>query len=171
MAQRTNGSIRGTVNDESGAALPGATVTITSEASIGGSRTEVTNDIGVFRFPSISVGTYSAEISLDGFGTVRVESVDVRMNATTTVNVILKLATVTETITVIGESPVLDVIQSSVSSSYKNEMLAEIPTRRNLWDMMQVSPAISQTFGKALILRPTSKSSIPVCNSAGSGLR
>jgi hypothetical protein len=146
-AQRTTGTIRGTVTDDTGAVLPGATVTISSEALIGGTRTEVTNEVGVFRFPSMSVGTYTVEIAMDGFDTVRVEQTDVRMNATATVNVTLKLATLSETITVVGESPVLDVTQSSSSSSYKNEMLEEIPTGRNMYDMMQASPGMSQTYG------------------------
>jgi len=147
MAQRTTGGIRGTVTDDSGGVLPGATVVISSDALIGGSRTLVTNDVGVFRLPSTSVGTYTVEVSMGGFDTVRVEQVDVRLNATATVNVTLKIATLAETVTVLGESPVLDVTQSSSSTSYKNEMLADVPTKRNMYDMMHVAPGMSQTGG------------------------
>ena len=66
---QTTGNIRGTVTDETGGVLPGATATITSDALIGGSRTVATNDVGVFRFPSIPVGTYVVEVTMDGFRT------------------------------------------------------------------------------------------------------
>ena len=70
---QTTGNLRGTVTDDTGAVLPGASVTIFSAAIIGGSRSDVTNEVGVYRFPALSVGTYTVEVSMDGFETYRVE--------------------------------------------------------------------------------------------------
>ena len=127
--------------------LPGATVTISSDALLGGTRTTVTNESGVFRFAALSVGTYSAEVSMDGFETVRVENIDVRLNATANVPVGLQLGGVAETITVVGEAPVVDVAASDVSTSFKKEMLEELPTQRNMYDLMQVSPGMTVDVG------------------------
>ncbi len=140
---QTTGNIRGVVTDETGGVLPGATVTITSEALIGGPRIVVTNEIGVFRFPSIAVGTYVVEVTMDGFSTYRVEGVAVPLNGTATVNAALPLATVTEAVTVSGEPPILDVTDSGFSSGWKGEMIEDLPTNRNFWDLMQASPGIA----------------------------
>jgi len=74
------GNIRGTVTDETGAVLPGATVTIRSEAIIGGSREQVTNELGVYRFISIPIGTYDVEATLASFETKRIEAVRVALD-------------------------------------------------------------------------------------------
>jgi hypothetical protein len=142
-AAQTTGNIRGTISDESGGVLPGATVTILSDALMGGSRTVTTNVMGVYRFPSLSVGTYVVEVSMNGFETFRMENVDVKLNSTATVNVHLKLATVAEAITVVGVSPVVDVTKSGVSTSFKNEMVEEVPTYRNFYDYVKMAPGMS----------------------------
>jgi hypothetical protein len=140
---QTTGNIRGEVTDETGGVLPGAAVTITSEALIGGPRTVFTNEIGVFRFPSIAVGTYVVEITMDGFNSYRVEGVEVTLNGTTTVNAALPLATVAETVTVSGEPPILDVTDSGQSDGWRGELIEDLPTNRNFWDLMQASPGIA----------------------------
>lgn len=139
--------MRGTVTDESGAVLPGATVTIQSSALIGGSRTAVTNEVGVFRFPSLPVGTYSVQIELPGFVAHRVDNVPVSLESQATVNAALQVAKVAETVSVVGESPVVDVSRSGMAASIKNELLEEVPTRRNMYDLMHVMPGMSATYG------------------------
>jgi hypothetical protein len=149
-AAQTTGNIRGTVFDESGGVLPGATVTVLSDALMGGTRTVTTNEMGVYRFPSLSVGRYAVEVSLSGFETFRMENVDVTLNSTATVNVYLKLATVSEAITVTAESPVVDVTKSGVSTSFKNEMVEEVPTYRNFYDYVKMAPGMSAVREGAL---------------------
>jgi hypothetical protein len=143
---QTTGNIRGTVTDETGAVLPGAAVTIYSDAIIGGSRATVTNEIGVYRFPSQAVGTYAVEVTVEGFETHRVENVEVAIGRTATINVPIKLATLAESITVTSASPVVDVTQSGVSTSFKNEMVHELPTHRNFFDYIQISPGMSAIY-------------------------
>jgi hypothetical protein len=77
---QTTGNIRGVVADDTGAVLPGASVTIASDALIGGRQSTVTNNLGVYRFPSVPVGTYAVEVEMDRFETVRVENVRVGPN-------------------------------------------------------------------------------------------
>ena len=144
---QTTGSLRGTVTDASGAVLPGATVTISSDALIGGSRTTTTNEVGVFRFPSLPVGAYTVEIELAGFVSHRVADVPVNLEATATVNAALDVAKLAENVTVVGESPVIDVTRAGMASSIKNELLEEVPTRRNMYDLMHVQPGMSATYG------------------------
>ena len=143
---QTTGNIRGTVTDETGAVLPGASITIFSDQIMGGSRTEVTNEVGVYRFPALSVGDYVVEISLGGFETYRVEGVEVGIGDTATVNASMRLATVSETITVTGESPVVNVTTSSISTSFKAEMVEDLPTNRNFYDYIQMAPGMSGVY-------------------------
>ena len=142
-AAQTTGSIRGTVKDNTDSVLPGVVVTITSPALIGGAKTAVTNGIGVYRFPALAVGVYAVEASLQGFQTTRIEDVRVGLNATTTVNPIMQLSTVTESVTVTGRTPVLDITDSSHSTSWKQEMVDDLPTNRNFWDFAQMSPGVA----------------------------
>jgi hypothetical protein len=141
------GNIRGVVTDETGAVLPGATVVIRSEAIIGGSREQVTNELGVYRFVSIPIGTYDVEASLASFETKRIEAVRVALNATASVDIALKLSTITETVTVTGESPIVDVTAAGIQSGFQEEMIKELPTQRNMADLIQVLPGMSVDTG------------------------
>jgi Carboxypeptidase regulatory-like domain/TonB dependent receptor-like, beta-barrel/TonB-dependent Receptor Plug Domain len=144
---QTTGAIKGTVVDSTGAVLPGVTVTISSDAIIGGNRTTVTGDTGGYRFPSVPIGTYAVESTLAGFETQRKENVQVGIAFTATVDFELKLSTISETVTVTGESPVVDVTSSGLASSFKGDMLDDIPTQRSMTDLMQVSPGMSVDYG------------------------
>ncbi|HSF18892.1 MAG TPA: TonB-dependent receptor [Vicinamibacteria bacterium] len=147
LAAQTTGSIDGKVTDDTGAVLPGATVTLTSEALLGGSRTAVTNNLGSYRFPSLSIGIYSVQAELQGFETIRIDNVDVSLGQTSTVDFVLGVASVTETVTVVGESPIVDVRNAGTGTSFKTELLEEVPTRRFMADLMQVSPGMTADVG------------------------
>ena len=142
-AQITSSNIRGVVKDVTGAVLPGATVTISSPSQIGGAKTTVTNNQGVYRFPSVAVGTYVVELSIAGFQTIRMVDIEVGLNRTTTVNATLQLSDMAETITVTGEDPILDITKSGFSTNWKQDMVEELPTNRNFWDFAQMSPGIA----------------------------
>src|SRR5262249_28649543 len=109
------GTIVGTVADETQAVLPGVTVTVTSN-SLMGSRTEVTGPDGRYRLPALPPGEYAIVFELAGFGTVKREGVRIDVGFTATINSTLKPATVQETVTVSGASPVVDVTASRVST-------------------------------------------------------
>jgi hypothetical protein len=144
---QTSGSVRGEINDPDGKPLPGVTVTISGPALIGGPRTAFTNELGVFRFPSLPVGTYSLDATMEGFQKVHVDRVDVKLDSTASVPFTMQLSQMTETVTTIGETPLIDVTDSGKPSSYKGAMLDEVPTQSSITDLMQVSPGITASTG------------------------
>ena len=107
-AQVVPGRMIGVVRDESGAVLPGASVTLTSTALPGGPVTVVTNVQGEYRFTNLPPGTYALSISLSGFSGYEEADLRVAVNSTTERNVRLPLASVKETITVRGDAPLID---------------------------------------------------------------
>lgn len=143
FAQIKTGTIRGIVKDETGAVLPGANAEIRSEALMG-TQTATTNDRGFFRFPALPIGAYEITISLEGFQTITQKDLRVTIGGTVSLDIILKLATVEETITVTGEAPIVDVAKSSFSSTYDDKFLESLPTRRyTFFDMVQASPGLT----------------------------
>lgn len=146
-SQVTTGSMKGLVSDPDGKPVPGATVTISSPALIGGSRVDYTNELGVFRFPSLPVGAYAVTVTLEGFQTVQVSKVAVSLNASANVPLTMKMSGKSEEITVVGETPLIDVTQSGLSTNYTKDILENTPTQRNFYNLMQVAPGISASQG------------------------
>jgi len=95
----TNGAINGKVTDASASVMPGVTVTISSP-SMQGVRTAVTNEEGTYRFPAIPPGEYKITYELAGFSTVVRDAIRVGLGFTAAVNVELKIASLTESVTV-----------------------------------------------------------------------
>ena len=139
-----NALIRGTVTDNTGAVVPGATATLLSDAIIGGTRTAVTNESGVFRFPTLPAGEYAVEISLSGFDTLRYEGIRVSQNSTATLDATLRLASVTETVQVVAEAPLLDVASNASITTFNSELVEELPTERNFYDYIHIAPGMTQ---------------------------
>lgn len=144
---QTSGSMRGEVKDAEGEALPGATVSISSEALIGKTRTTTTNELGVFRFPSLPVGTYQVQATMEGFDSVSAQDVKINLGGTASVPLTMKMSAMSEAVHVEAETPLLDVNKAGLSTSYKKEVLEEIPTQRGMWDLMQQSPGVSVDVG------------------------
>jgi len=145
-AQVITGSIFGTIKDESDSVLPGATVTISSPALPSGPASETTNSKGQYRFPTLAPGTYGLTVSLAGFGDYREEGIRVGVGVTVERNVNLKLAAMVETVTVTGESPVVDTRKSGVSTNYSNEYMNNTPIRRfSMFDIIKAAPGMSAT--------------------------
>jgi hypothetical protein len=140
-AAQTTGSINGAVSDNTGAVLPGVTVTATSP-SLMGVQTAVTNEQGQYRFPSLPIGTYTLNYELGGFSNVRREGIIVQIGFTATVNVQLQLATLQESVTVTGASPVVDVTSTTSTFNVSQEMLQTLPNARDIWSVMGQSPGI-----------------------------
>ena len=144
---QTTGSIRGDITDSDGKALPGVTVTISSDALLGQSRTAYTNESGIYRFASLPVGVYALEATMESFQKVRVEKVSVSIDATATVPLRMDMMKLAETVTTIGESPIIDVTDSGLSTNYKGELLDELPTQHQMTDLMQVTPGVTASTG------------------------
>ncbi len=140
----TTGSINGKVTDNSGGVLPGVTVTASS-SNMQGTRTDVTNEAGEYRFPAVPPGDYKLVYELAGFGTINREGVRVGLGFTATVNIELGVASLTETVTVSGQSPVVDVSTTTTAASFGQERLAALPNARDFWSVLAAAPAIVVT--------------------------
>jgi hypothetical protein len=112
-AQQTTGNITGLVVDEQKAAVPGATVTAKNTAT-GFTRTTTSDAEGLYRLSALPVGNYDVTLDLSGFATIDKKGIQVAVGQTLAVDFELRIAKVAETITVTGESPLIETTQSSV---------------------------------------------------------
>jgi hypothetical protein len=140
----STGTIQGRVTDAQGAVLPGVTVTATSPSLLG-QQTAVTSETGNYRFPAVPPGTYSITYELAGFNTVKREGIQITLGFTANLNVELALATLQETVTVTGESPVIDTSTTRVQQNFKLEQLQSIPNGRDMWALLAVTPAVQMS--------------------------
>ncbi len=125
-AQQTTGTVLGRVLDDQGAAIPGATVTATSP-STGFSRTGVSDAEGVYRLSALNVGLYDVAVELPGFASEERKGVIVNVSQTITLDFALKIATLSETVTVTGESPLIEATVSSVGGIVDIGRIESIP--------------------------------------------
>jgi Carboxypeptidase regulatory-like domain len=125
--------ITGAVKDATGAVLPGVTVEATSPALIEKSRTAVTDGAGLYRIIDLRPGIYTLTFTLTGFGSVRREEISLPANFTATIDAELRVGTLDETVTVSGESPVVDVQSPIQQQVLTRELLESVPTGRNIW--------------------------------------
>jgi hypothetical protein len=135
------GTIQGRVTDASGAVLPGVAV-IASSPSMIGMQTQVTNENGSYRFPAVPPGTYTLAYELSGFNSAKREGVEVALGFTANINVELALASLQETLTVTGESPVIDTSATSVQQNFRLEQLNSIPNGRDMWALLAATPGV-----------------------------
>ncbi len=141
-----SGSIQGTVRATGGEALPGATVTVTSEALITGKASVVADEKGGYRFPSLPVGSYLIEARLDGFLTVSREGVRVRLGSTLGIDLELPPSSVSETITVSGDAPVISVVNNSVATNFDAEFIEKQPLPRNYYAIIKSAPGVNADY-------------------------
>src|SRR5688572_13146946 len=141
-AQTTTGSITGSVTDASGAVLPGVTITLSSDRLIGGPQTQISDTTGTYRFDRLVPGSYHVKFELQGFRTV--ERPDVRISAAfvATINGKMEVGSVSETITVTGESPTVDVRSNVQQTVMNQEILEGIPTGRDPWSLAKLIPGV-----------------------------
>ena len=143
-AQDFRGRINGTVTDNTGAVLPGVTVTATSPALIQ-PQVQVTGEDGTYRLIALPPGLYTLTFDLPGFSTLRREGIRVVINQTLPVDAQMQVATLQETVTVTGESPVVDTSSTTVGTNFTKELLTEIPNARDIWAAMAQAPGLQMT--------------------------
>ena len=137
----STGTIQGKVSDAQGAVLPGVTVTATSPSALG-AQTAITSETGNYRFPALPPGAYALSYELAGFNTLKREGVQISLGFTANVNVELSLATLQETVTVTGESPVIDTSATRIQQNFKLDQLQSIPNGRDMWALLAVTPSV-----------------------------
>ncbi len=136
------GNISGIVTDTEGVPLPGVSVTINSEALIKRTQSAVTTASGKYRFVFLPVGTYDVKFEIQGFKTLLKKSVKVALRKTTTVSAVLEVATIAESVTVVGEAPVIDTKSSTIATNFTIEMMQKIPSARDPWVLMEMTPGM-----------------------------
>ena len=133
-------SITGTVRDTSGAVLPGVTVEAASPALIEKVRTATTDGNGQYRIVDLRSGEYTVTFGLAGFTTVKREGVNLEGTFTATINADLRVGALTETITVSGESPIVDVQSVKRQVVLDNATISAIPSSRSYNNLIQLMP-------------------------------
>src|SRR5712672_2161507 len=124
---QASASIAGTVRDASGAVLPGVTVEASSPALIEKTRTAVTDGTGQYRIIDLRPGTYSIAFTLTGFNTVKREGIELAGTQVITIPVEMKIGGIEETITVTGETPVVDVQTAKRQIVMNADVIKTIP--------------------------------------------
>ncbi len=130
------GEIAGSIKDDTGAALPGVTITVTSPALQVPSVTGVSDGRGDYRIIELPPGTYRVQYELSGFGTLMREGIVLTTGFAARLDTVLKVATLAETVTVSGESPVVDVTTTRGGATVSQELLETIPGNNNYRDVM-----------------------------------
>ena len=143
-------SITGLVKDSSGAILPGVTVEAASPALIEKVRTAVTDADGRYRIVDLRAGVYSVTFSLPGFSTIRRDGIELAGAFTATVDADLRVGALQETITVTGESPIVDVQSVRRQTTIDNEIISSIPSSRSYNSLMQLMPNTVTQGGAAM---------------------
>src|SRR6476660_245621 len=129
-AQADSGNIAGVVRDTSGAVMPGVTVEAASPALIEKVRSVISDSQGLYRIVDLRPGTYTVTFALPGFSTVKREGISLTTGFTANVNADLKVGALEETVTVTGESPVVDTQNVEQQQTLSREILDAIPTSR-----------------------------------------
>lgn len=134
-----SGQVRGVVYDETKAALPGATVTLTSPAT-GFTQTTVTNEAGVYQFAQIPRGNYEMLVELSSFAPAKVTSLVVSVGSSLTLDITMKLQSQAETVEVVGSTAAIDTSTAGVSQLINEESIRNLPLAgRDYRDLAQLS--------------------------------
>lgn len=140
---RETGAITGKVLDEQGAPLPGVSLTLTG-AALMGARATVTDANGDFRYPALPPGVYSVKAELAGFGTLLQENIRLNTTVTLSLSLVLKQAAVQEQVTVVAQSPTVDVKSTETASvTLSNEILRNIPNSQFSANIVMMAPGVN----------------------------
>ena len=141
-AQAVTGTILGSVTDTSGAAVPGATVTLTNQGT-GLTRTVVTDQAGEYTAPSLPTGKYKMVAELPGFKTATASDIELTVDTKVRVNARLEVGTVAETVTVAAASPLVQVATSELGTTVQEEQIKTLPLNgRNFVNLTRTVPGV-----------------------------
>ncbi len=138
-------SIAGVVRDASGGVLPGVSVEASSPTLIEKTRTVVTDGNGQYRIIDLRPGTYAVTFTLSGFSTVRREAIELTGSFVATIDVDLKVGSLQETITVTGETPLVDIQRTTQQRVFDQQVIEAIPAGRSHINMVVLIPGLAAT--------------------------
>jgi hypothetical protein len=155
--QASSSSLRGTVTDPSGSALPGATVVIANEESKT-TRTETTGAVGDYTFLALPPGTYTLTVTAAGFTRYQQTGIQLLVNTPATANVRLKVGSVTENVNVTGEAPALNLVDASIGNSFDETQVKQIPLEgRSVPELLSLQAGVAYTGNRPDMLDPKVK--------------
>ena len=151
QSQAINGTIEGTVRDNTGGVLPGVSVTVTNTET-GTARTVVTNDSGLYRAPLLPLGTYTVTTELQGFKSFSQTGIVLSAGQTAVIDISLGIGDMTETVSVTADAPVVDVGRIDQGRVLNEREIKELPlTSRNPYNFALLQPGVvgfeTQEFG------------------------
>jgi Ca-activated chloride channel homolog len=147
LAQTVNsnaGAIVGTVTDETKSVLPGVTVTVTGPTLMGSS-IALSDAAGSYRIPAVPPGEYRVTFELAGFRTLVREGIAIATGFTATVNVEMAIGSMQESLTVSGDSPVVDLQSVAHATNFDIETRQSLPGARDVWALMSVTPSVNMS--------------------------
>src|SRR5687767_4910640 len=145
------GSIIGSVTDDTKAVLPGTTITATSLAT-GRTLTGVANERGEYRIPGVPAGMYKVQAELAGFSTVIVPSLELLVGQNRTIPFVMQVATLQESVTVTGQTPLVDTRSAAVSGNVDRRQMEELPVQGRNW--MELSMMVKGITANAVDNQP-----------------
>src|SRR5262245_49385986 len=137
------GTLTGTVRDGSGGVLPGVTVEASSPALTGNTRTVVTDGAGQYRIIELPPGTYSLSFSLPGFSNVKRDGIELAGTAVLTIPADMKVGAIEETVTVTGETPVVDVQSVRRETVLSQDVISTMPATRTVGSLLNATPGLT----------------------------
>src|SRR5688500_4557514 len=140
----SSGTIHGTVRDQSGGVLPGVTATLTSPALQVRELVQVTDAEGQYRFVDLPPGSYVLKFELAGFSTMIREDLRLTVGFTARVDESMKVGAMEESVTVSGQSPVVDITSTSAAVAFTKEVLDSVPRGRDLQNVLAMAPGVTQ---------------------------
>ena len=158
-AQVTTGTIQGSITDATGGVLPGVTLTIKNTGT-GATRTIVTDSQGRYQEPQLALGKYDVQAELQGFQTQVRKGLDLTVGSQLVINFSLGVASVSETVTVTSESPIVQLVSSEVSAVVDAKQLATLPLNaRDIQQLAVLQPGVQMdnyhNFGKNMVVSGT----------------
>lgn len=134
--------IAGVVRDATGAVLPGVTVEASSPALIEKVRTVVSDEQGQYRVLALVPGTYTLTATLPGFTSVQQSGITLTANFTATINLEMRIGSLNETVTVSGQSPVVDVQNTAARNLISRDVIEAVPTNKTLAAWASLTPGL-----------------------------
>lgn len=141
FAQKETGAVRGTFTDTEGNPLPGATITISGSALVGGTSVVSTNEEGFYWFPNVPPGTYELKAELNSYQTILRSNVRLFVGNTLTIDMTSSQATSAE-VQVVGGTPLVDVSTPAMSKTVPNETVENLPKAAFALDLFTLTPAV-----------------------------
>lgn len=161
QAQVTTATLLGTVQDSSGASVPGARVTVRN-LDTGLERSATADATGNFTVPNLQVGHYSLTASFKGFQTTTIPDIELEVAQMATVNPVLQVGSTSQEVMVTGTVPLLNTVSSSVGQVVDTRAVESLPLNgRSFWQLTQLTPGASYTPGGRISVRMAFRSAPP----------